>query len=83
MAKEANVHLCIKVEKEVCPLGLAPTSSTTATPVMGMRWPWPAGRPVVSPPMTFAFASGRVPGKRFAAAGRRSDARGELLPQVG
>ena len=23
MAKEANVHLCIKVEKEACPLGLA------------------------------------------------------------
>lgn len=35
MAKEANVHLCIKVEKEACPLGLAPTSSTTATLVMG------------------------------------------------
>lgn len=35
MAKEADVHLCIKVEKEACPLGLAPTSSTTATLVMG------------------------------------------------
>ncbi|PJG59806.1 KpsF/GutQ family sugar-phosphate isomerase [Aeromonas cavernicola] len=35
MAKEADVHLCIRVEKEACPLGLAPTSSTTATLVMG------------------------------------------------
>lgn len=35
MAKEANHHLCIKVEKEACPLGLAPTSSTTAALVMG------------------------------------------------
>ncbi|MDO2948205.1 KpsF/GutQ family sugar-phosphate isomerase [Aeromonas simiae] len=35
MAREANVHLCIRVEREACPLGLAPTSSTTATLVMG------------------------------------------------
>lgn len=35
MALEAQTHLCIKVEKEACPLGLAPTSSTTATLVMG------------------------------------------------
>ena len=35
MAKMARVHLCIKVTEEACPLGLAPTSSTTATLVMG------------------------------------------------
>lgn len=35
MAKMAKVHLCIKVTEEACPLGLAPTSSTTATLVMG------------------------------------------------
>lgn len=35
MAREAQLSLCIKVEKEACPLGLAPTSSTTATLVMG------------------------------------------------
>jgi len=35
LAKMANVHLDISVEKEACPLGLAPTSSTTATLVMG------------------------------------------------
>ncbi|MGL5948099.1 MAG: KpsF/GutQ family sugar-phosphate isomerase [Aeromonas sp.] len=35
MATEADVHLCIKVDQEACPLGLAPTSSTTATLVMG------------------------------------------------
>jgi len=35
MAQEADVHLCIKVAREACPLGLAPTSSTTATLAMG------------------------------------------------
>jgi len=35
MAREAKVSLCIKVDKEACPLGLAPTSSTTASLVMG------------------------------------------------
>ena len=35
LAKHATVHLCIKVEEEACSLGLAPTSSTTATLVMG------------------------------------------------
>jgi len=35
LATEADVHLDISVEREACPLGLAPTSSTTATLVMG------------------------------------------------
>ncbi|HDK2103108.1 TPA: arabinose-5-phosphate isomerase KdsD [Escherichia coli] len=35
MARAADVHLCVKVAKEACPLGLVPTSSTTATLVMG------------------------------------------------
>lgn len=35
MARAADIHLCVKVPKEACPLGLAPTSSTTATLVMG------------------------------------------------
>lgn len=35
MGKAANIHLCIRVPKEACPLGLAPTTSTTATLVMG------------------------------------------------
>lgn len=35
MGKVADVHLCIHVPREACPLGLAPTSSTTATLVMG------------------------------------------------
>ena len=35
MGRAAQVHLCIKVPFEACPLGLAPTSSTTATLVMG------------------------------------------------
>ena len=35
MALEADVHLCIHVQQEACPLNLAPTSSTTTTLVMG------------------------------------------------
>ena len=35
LAKDSDVHLDVSVEKEACPLGLAPTSSTTATLVMG------------------------------------------------
>jgi arabinose-5-phosphate isomerase len=35
LAKSATAHLNVSVEKEACPLGLAPTSSTTATLVMG------------------------------------------------
>ncbi|BDD05700.1 KpsF/GutQ family sugar-phosphate isomerase [Aureibacter tunicatorum] len=35
LAKNSNYHLNIAVEEEACPLSLAPTSSTTATLVMG------------------------------------------------
>lgn len=35
LAKSATVNIDVSVEKEACPLGLAPTSSTTATLVMG------------------------------------------------
>ena len=35
LAKNATYHLNIAVEKEACPLQLAPTASTTATLVMG------------------------------------------------
>ncbi|MDB2704981.1 KpsF/GutQ family sugar-phosphate isomerase [Pseudomonadota bacterium] len=35
LAKSANVHIDVSVEKEACPLGLAPTSSTTTALVMG------------------------------------------------
>jgi arabinose-5-phosphate isomerase len=35
LAREADVNIDVSVEKEACPLGLAPTSSTTAALVMG------------------------------------------------
>lgn len=35
LAKNANYHLNIAIEEEACPLQLAPTTSTTATLVMG------------------------------------------------
>lgn len=35
LARDATVHLDVSVSREACPLGLAPTSSTTAALVMG------------------------------------------------
>jgi arabinose-5-phosphate isomerase len=35
LAKLGDTHICVAVSQEACPLGLAPTSSTTATLVMG------------------------------------------------
>lgn len=35
LAKVADLHLCVTVAQEACPLGLAPTASTTASLVMG------------------------------------------------
>ena len=35
LARAAEVHLDVKVNSEACPLGLAPTTSTTVTLVMG------------------------------------------------
>ncbi|MEM0515047.1 KpsF/GutQ family sugar-phosphate isomerase [Pseudoalteromonas sp. YIC-827] len=35
MATLADLHICIGVSQEACPLGLAPTASTTATLAMG------------------------------------------------
>lgn len=35
LAREASVHIDVSVDKEACPLGLAPTASTTAALAMG------------------------------------------------
>lgn len=35
MAQSADIHLPIRIEREACPLGLAPTSSSTATLALG------------------------------------------------
>lgn len=35
LAKESDIHLFLNVKKEACPLNLAPTSSSTATLVLG------------------------------------------------
>lgn len=35
LAQAATIHLDVSIEKEACPLGLAPTTSTTAALVMG------------------------------------------------
>ena len=39
LAKHSDIVLDVSVKKEACPLGLAPTSSTTAMLAMGMPWP--------------------------------------------
>jgi len=38
MGKAADIHICVHVPTEACPLGLAPTASTTAALVMGPRF---------------------------------------------
>jgi arabinose-5-phosphate isomerase len=35
LAQNSEIHLCLDVKQEACPLSLAPTSSTTATLAMG------------------------------------------------
>ncbi len=35
LAKASDIHLCAKVNREACPLNLAPTASTTATLALG------------------------------------------------
>ena len=35
LAKHAHIHLSVAIEQEACPLGLAPTSSTTAMLMLG------------------------------------------------
>ena len=39
LGREADMTLDIGVEREACPLGLAPTTSTTVSLALGMRWP--------------------------------------------
>ncbi|HEY4565438.1 MAG TPA: SIS domain-containing protein, partial [Thermoanaerobaculia bacterium] len=35
VARHADIHLSVAIDREACPLGLAPTASTTATLAMG------------------------------------------------
>jgi arabinose-5-phosphate isomerase len=39
LGKNADIVLDVGVSREACPLGLAPTSSTTAALALAMRWP--------------------------------------------
>jgi len=84
MAKEANVHLCIKVEKEACPLGLAPTSSTTATLVMGdaLAVALLEARGFTADDFALSHPGGSL-GKRLLLRVGDLMHRGDLLPQVG
>jgi D-arabinose 5-phosphate isomerase GutQ len=40
LAQVSDVHLDVSVEKEACPLNLAPTASTTVTLALGDASPW-------------------------------------------
>ncbi|MGL5031317.1 MAG: KpsF/GutQ family sugar-phosphate isomerase [Aeromonas sp.] len=84
MAKEANVHLCIKVDKEACPLGLAPTSSTTATLVMGdaLAVALLEARGFTADDFALSHPGGAL-GKRLLLRVGDLMHRGDLLPQVG
>ncbi|MGL5597547.1 MAG: KpsF/GutQ family sugar-phosphate isomerase [Aeromonas sp.] len=83
MAKEANVHLCIKVDKEACPLGLAPTSSTTATLVMGdaLAVALLEARGFTADDFALSHPGGAL-GKRLLLRVGDLMHRGDLLPQV-
>ena len=43
LAQYSTVHLNIAVKHEACPMGLAPTSSTTVTLALGPAVPWVGG----------------------------------------
>ena len=47
LAKNADIVLDVGVKKEACPLGLAPTSSTTAPSLLAMPLPWSCCRPAI------------------------------------
>ncbi|WP_411902480.1 SIS domain-containing protein, partial [Salmonella enterica] len=64
MVGAAVGHLCVKVPNEACPLGLAPTSSTPATLVMGAALALALLTPRVFPADDFALSHpGRPPGR--------------------
>ena len=51
LAQFSDVHLDVSVSEEACPLGLAPTSSTTASAGAGRcAWRWPCSRRAASVP---------------------------------
>lgn len=66
LAKYSTVHIKVKVEKEACPLNLAPTSSTTAALVMGDALAVALMEVRNFKPKDFAqFHPGGEPGKRL------------------
>ena len=69
MARAADIHLCVKVPKEACPLGLAPTSSTTAALVMGDALAVALLEARGFTPEDFALSHRRCAGSETAAAG--------------
>ena len=84
LAREADVHLDVSVEKEACPLGLAPTASTTATLVMGdaLAVSLLESRGFTADDFARSHPGGRL-GKRLLLHVADVMHRGEAIPRVG
>jgi len=83
LAAESTVHINVAVAKEACPLGLAPTSSTTATLAMGdaMAIALLEERGFTADDFALSHPGGRL-GKRLLLHVRDIMHQGETIPQV-
>lgn len=82
LARHADVHLCLWVDREACPHNLAPTASTTATLALGDALAMAVSVRKGFSPEDFArlHPGGRL-GKRLLTAGELMH-RGEQVPKV-
>jgi len=83
LAREADINLNINVKEEACPLGLAPTASTTATLVLGdaIAIALLVARGFKEKDFAFSHPSGSL-GKRLSLKVKSLMAEGEAIPQV-
>ena len=83
LAQAADFHIHVGVDKEACPLGLAPTSSTTATLVMGdaLAVALLEARGFTAEDFARSHPGGRL-GKRLLVHVRDIMHTGEAIPQV-
>jgi D-arabinose 5-phosphate isomerase GutQ len=76
LARYSDLVLDVSIKQEACPLGLAPTASTTAAMAMGMPWPWLFQKTRIQRRRFRQSASGRKTRKKVDAR-REPDAHGE------
>ena len=82
LARAADAVLDVSVAEEACPLGLAPTASTTAALAMGDALAVALLEHRGFRPEDFAALHPGRHARPQAAAGRRSDAPGDEIPRV-